>query len=83
MHETPRDLFLSCELFCTGLARALKGGALLSADEDQAAIFADHLLVQAIKRATKLSLPRSWIPNLLGLIAWGRRTQKPIFSLPY
>ncbi len=56
-------------LFCTGLALALKGGALLSAGEDRAVILADHLLVQAMKRATKLPLPRSWIPNLHGPIA--------------
>ncbi len=40
-------------LFCTGLALALKGGTLLSADEDQAAILADHLLVQAMKKGDR------------------------------
>lgn len=45
------SLFLS--LFCTGLALALRGGTLLSADEDQAAILADHLLVQAIEKGDR------------------------------
>ena len=37
-------------LFCTGLALALKDNTLLSADEDQAPLLADHLLVQAIAK---------------------------------
>ena len=40
-------------LFCTGLALALKDSALLSADEDQAPLLADHLLVQAIAKGDK------------------------------
>ncbi len=50
-------------LFCTGLAFALKHGTLLSTDEDQAAILADHLLVQAIERGDRAAadaLPRNF-----------------------
>jgi ketosteroid isomerase-like protein len=40
-------------LFCMGLAIALKNSTLLAADEDQAALLADHLLVQAIAKGDK------------------------------
>ncbi len=68
-------------LFCTGLALALKGGTLLSADEDQAAILADHLLVQAMKKgdraAALLDSEFTWTDRL------GKTRSKAEFSLPY
>jgi ketosteroid isomerase-like protein len=42
-------------LFCTALAIALKNSTLLAADEDQAALLADHLLVQAIAKGDTAS----------------------------
>ena len=42
-------------LFCTGLALALKNNTLLAADENQAALLADHLLIQAITKGDNAS----------------------------
>jgi ketosteroid isomerase-like protein len=44
---------LLLSLFSTGLALALRSGTLLSADVNQAAILADHLLVQAIEKGDR------------------------------
>jgi uncharacterized protein DUF4440 len=57
-------------LFYAGLALVLKDSTLLAADEDQAALLADHLLVQAIAKGDKagagalLDSEFAWIDRL-------------------
>jgi mannose-6-phosphate isomerase-like protein (cupin superfamily) len=64
-------------LFCTGLALALRGGTPLSADEDQAAVLADRVLMQAAQSSQTVPSASSPYPLILNEADGEHRVGRP------